>query len=70
MILLSCKEDDICLSLLSCCFYVIPGKLKLFRWYQTGAHGCRIDLRDPCLWIVMSGHVGMFLFLHLLSHVF
>ncbi|KAG4995254.1 hypothetical protein AAZX31_11G220200 [Glycine max] len=35
------------------------GKLKLFRWYQTGAHGCRIDLRDPCLWIVMSGHVAM-----------
>jgi len=67
MILLSCKEDDIYLFLLS--FYVIPGKLKLSRWYQAGEHGWRIDLRDPCLWIVISGHVGMF-FLPLLSHVF
>ncbi|KHN07538.1 Nephrocystin-3 [Glycine soja] len=35
------------------------GKLKLSRWYQAGEHGWRIDLRDPCLWIVISGHVAM-----------
>ncbi|KAG2406368.1 uncharacterized protein HKW66_Vig0056240 [Vigna angularis] len=34
-------------------------KLKLPRWYQTGGHGWRINLRDPCLWIVISGHVAM-----------
>jgi len=60
MILLSCKQDDICPLLLSYCFYVIPVKLKVCRWYQTGAHGWRINLWDPCLWIVISGHVGVF----------
>ncbi|KAK7387371.1 hypothetical protein VNO78_28122 [Psophocarpus tetragonolobus] len=35
------------------------GKLKLSRCYQAGAHSWRIDLRDPCLWIVISGHVAM-----------
>ncbi|KAK8473753.1 hypothetical protein PHAVU_001G229300 [Phaseolus vulgaris] len=59
MILLSCKQDDICPLLLSYCFYVIPVKLKVCRWYQTGAHGWRINLWDPCLWIVISGHVAM-----------
>ncbi|XP_047164677.1 uncharacterized protein LOC124834109 isoform X2 [Vigna umbellata] len=34
-------------------------KLKFPRWYQTGGHGWRINLRDPCLWIVISGHVAM-----------
>ncbi|KAK7379227.1 hypothetical protein VNO80_04682 [Phaseolus coccineus] len=34
-------------------------KLKLCRWYQTGARGWRINLWDPCLWIVISGHVAM-----------
>ncbi|XP_027911249.1 uncharacterized protein LOC114169976 isoform X1 [Vigna unguiculata] len=34
-------------------------KLKLPRWYQTGGHGWRINLRDPCLWIVISGHVAI-----------
>ncbi|KAL9332490.1 hypothetical protein ACSQ67_002100 [Phaseolus vulgaris] len=36
-----------------------PVKLKVCRWYQTGAHGWRINLWDPCLWIVISGHVAM-----------
>ncbi|CAK8566666.1 unnamed protein product [Lathyrus sativus] len=27
------------------------------HWYQTGAYGWRTNLRDPCLWIVISGHV-------------
>ncbi|RDX76302.1 Nephrocystin-3, partial [Mucuna pruriens] len=34
------------------------GKL-ISRWYQNGAYGWRINLRDPCLWIVISGHVAM-----------
>ncbi|KAK7301917.1 hypothetical protein RJT34_12794 [Clitoria ternatea] len=35
------------------------GKLKISRWFQTGAYGWRINLRDSCLWIVISGHVAM-----------
>ncbi|XP_050880080.1 uncharacterized protein LOC127083788 isoform X3 [Lathyrus oleraceus] len=29
---------------------------ELSHWYQTGAYGWRTNLRDPCLWIVISGH--------------
>nr|KYP75962.1 Kinesin light chain 4 [Cajanus cajan] len=35
------------------------GKLKLSHCYHTGSDGWRIDLRDPCVWIVISGHVAM-----------
>ncbi|RYR18354.1 hypothetical protein Ahy_B03g062969 isoform B [Arachis hypogaea] len=37
------------------------GKLKLSHWYQTGANGSRMNLRDPCLWIVISGHIAIVL---------
>ncbi|CAJ2640699.1 unnamed protein product [Trifolium pratense] len=30
---------------------------RLSHWYQTGEYGWRANLRDPCLWIVISGHV-------------
>ncbi|MED6143294.1 hypothetical protein PIB30_004795 [Stylosanthes scabra] len=37
------------------------GKLKLSHWYQTGTYGSRMNLRDPCLWIVISGNIAMVL---------
>ncbi|GAU22418.1 hypothetical protein TSUD_123050 [Trifolium subterraneum] len=30
---------------------------RLSHWYQNGEYGWRTNLRDPCLWIVISGHV-------------
>ncbi|KAK2386393.1 kinesin light chain [Trifolium repens] len=30
---------------------------RLSHWYQTGEYGWKTNLRDPCLWIVISGHV-------------
>ncbi|WJX36957.1 hypothetical protein P8452_24783 [Trifolium repens] len=30
---------------------------RLSHWYQTGEYGWKANLRDPCLWIVISGHV-------------
>ncbi|KAJ1398161.1 Tetratricopeptide-like helical domain superfamily [Sesbania bispinosa] len=35
------------------------GKLNLSHWYPTGAYNWRVNLRDPCLWFVISGYVAV-----------